>query len=619
MRRNDRLFGFVLAAGLCLFLYWPGLRAWFQQDDFSWLALSQSVHSPRDLPRALFAPMAQGTIRPLSERAFFMVFETLFGPDPRPFRLWVFFTQFGSILLAGEVAWRITRSRLAAVLAPLFWVANGALATAMSWTSAYNQVLAGFFLLAAFYSLLRYVESGDRRWMLAQWAAFAGGIGSLETAVVYPAIAAAYTLACARKYFRGTLPLVVVSAVYAALRLASARPVADPLYALHLDRSLFPTLWTYWTMALGTARLHEVAGWLPVWVERTGVAALTAGLLLFALDAARRRRWVRLVPFVWFFAALAPVLPLRDHVYEYYLTAAVFGLALAGAWAVAEAGRPPARAVAVTLACVYLLAGATEARTASRILARRSLAVRTMVLGALRARQVNPGKSIILDGVSEELFWAGIFDLPFPVWGLDEVYLAPGSEDRIPARPGRRAPASYAIPPEILLRLFDEQKAVVYQVEPDRLRGQTLPYEMAARERWQPALARRIDVGRPAFAAQLGPEWYGIEDGRRWMPQRATLWLGGPQHAGATLHVEGFCQREQSQIGPVRIAVTTDSTRLPDIVIAHCGEQFQADLPLSPEVAGRPRIKVSIEVDKVYYAPGDGRPLGAVFGRFEVR
>jgi hypothetical protein len=619
MRRTDRLTGFFLAAGVCLFLYWPGLRAWFQQDDFAWLALSQSVHSPHDLLRALFAPMAQGTIRPLSERAFFMVFETLFGPDPRPFRIWVFLTQFGSIFLAGEVAWRLTGSRLAAVLAPLFWVANGALAMAMSWTSAYNQVLSGFFLLAAFYSLLRYIESGERRWMLAQWAAFAGGIGSLESAVVYPVIAAAYTLACARRFFRGTLPLAAVSAAYAALRLVTGRPATDPLYAIHLDGSLFPTVGKYWTMALGTARLRSVAAPLPVWVEWAGAAALTAGLLWFAFDMARQRRWAGLVPFVWFFAVLAPVLPLRDHVSEYYLTAPVFGLALAGAWAVAEARKPAARAVAVTLACAYLLVGAIEARTASEAVARRSLAVRTMVLGAVRARQIHPGKSIILDGVSSDLFWAGVFDFPFPVWGLDEVYLAPGSEDRIAAEPGRRAPSRYVIPPEVLLRLFDEQKAVVYQVEPDRLRGETLPFVMRARERWQPALARRIDVGKAAFAAQLGPEWYLIEDGRRWMPQRATLWLGGPQHAGATLHVEGFCQREQSQVGPVRIAVTTDSTRLPDIVIANCGEQFQADLPLSPEVVGRSRMEVSIEVDKVYYAPGDHRPLGVVFGSFEVR
>jgi len=56
-----------------------GLRAWFQQDDFAWLSLGSSVTDLPSLMRALFVPMAQGTIRPLSERAFFLVFHAIFG------------------------------------------------------------------------------------------------------------------------------------------------------------------------------------------------------------------------------------------------------------------------------------------------------------------------------------------------------------------------------------------------------------------------------------------------------------------------------------------------------------------------------------------------------------
>ena len=69
---------------LCLVLYREGTTAWFQTDDFAWLSLRRQVHNWRDLATALFAPMAQGTIRPWSERGFFLLFEWLFGFDALP-------------------------------------------------------------------------------------------------------------------------------------------------------------------------------------------------------------------------------------------------------------------------------------------------------------------------------------------------------------------------------------------------------------------------------------------------------------------------------------------------------------------------------------------------------
>jgi len=41
-------------------------------------------------------PFAQGTIRPWSERAFFMGFYTLFGLDALPFRICVFLVQIAT-------------------------------------------------------------------------------------------------------------------------------------------------------------------------------------------------------------------------------------------------------------------------------------------------------------------------------------------------------------------------------------------------------------------------------------------------------------------------------------------------------------------------------------------
>jgi hypothetical protein len=116
----------------CLVLYWYGLKTWFQDDDFAWLGLQQGVHGWRDLLPALFAPVGHGQFRPLSERVFFLVFRTISPLDALPFRMWSFLTQFANLALLSSIAWRLTGSRMAGFLAPLFWIANSSMVTAMA-------------------------------------------------------------------------------------------------------------------------------------------------------------------------------------------------------------------------------------------------------------------------------------------------------------------------------------------------------------------------------------------------------------------------------------------------------------------------------------------------------
>src|SRR5580704_3622887 len=204
----------VLPLLLLLALYWPGLTNWFYQDDFGWLNLRHDVHSFRDLGPALFAPKAHGNIRPLGENAYFLVLSTLFGVDALPFRIVAFVTQMASLVLLGNIAWRLTASRTAAFWAQILWISNSGLAPAMCWTSIYNQILSGFFLLLAFWFLLRYIDSGAARDSLAHWAVFVLGLAALEINVLYPAIAAIYTLLFARAFLKKVLPMFLVSALF---------------------------------------------------------------------------------------------------------------------------------------------------------------------------------------------------------------------------------------------------------------------------------------------------------------------------------------------------------------------------------------------------------------------
>src|SRR5229473_2357458 len=197
-----------------LAFYWYGLKCWFRQDDFAWLWLTTQVHSWSDFWRAMFEPQAQGTIRPWSERAFFMALYSLFGLNALPFRICVFLTQIANLTLIRSVGERVTGSPAAGFWGALLWAGNTALIPVMTWSAVYNQALCGLFLLLAFYFLLRYIETGGALFNWAQWIVFLLGFGALEINVMYPALAACYTLLCARSHFRRVVFLFIPSALF---------------------------------------------------------------------------------------------------------------------------------------------------------------------------------------------------------------------------------------------------------------------------------------------------------------------------------------------------------------------------------------------------------------------
>ncbi len=97
---------------LALFIYWPALGAWFQDDDFVWLNLLPSVHTWGDLWYALFHPTIHGTWRPLGERAYFLLVQSLFGYSSGvPFHMVAFAVQFVNMALVSAITWKLTRSQ----------------------------------------------------------------------------------------------------------------------------------------------------------------------------------------------------------------------------------------------------------------------------------------------------------------------------------------------------------------------------------------------------------------------------------------------------------------------------------------------------------------------------
>ena len=602
---------YLIPCLLCLVLYWKGFTAWFRADDFAWLGTGLYVHNFHDLLLALFSPQAQGTIRPLSERAFFMAGFSLFGLDALPFKIAIFGTQFAALVLMTSIGARLTGSRIAGVCAACLWVMNGSLIEPLGWTCVYNQVLCGFFLLVAFHFLLRFVETGKRRYEILQWIAFLLGLGALEIAVVYPALAVLYVLLFARKYLVRTLPMIGLSIGYFLLHNAAAPLSKSGDYGMHFTGAMLRTLGKYWTWSVGPTFLFTPFR-LPAWMLPAGIAIVSIGLLAFAALRLREGSRLPLFCLAWYLIVLGPVLPLRDHMTEYYVYLPVIGLAWLGGWALARAPR-----FAVPLAVVYAAMTLPEVIVASQWNHDITIRVRHLVEGIAGAHERYPRKAILLEGVDTTLFWNGVLDRPARLFGLDNVYLAPGGEKHIEAHPNLGDIGQYILPADVVTNALKRDEIAIYDVRGPRLRNITDLY--AARPQQDAELPARVDASSSLTSYLLGPEWYASDGDHRWMPRRATLRIGGPEKAGESLYLRGECPDEQLRSGPLAVSVMVNGEKLPEAFVRPGENNFELAFPLPAKAVGIRELQVAIEVARSFRPASDPRDLGLAFGVFEVR
>lgn len=596
-------------------LYKYATVAWFQQDDFAWLGLRLQVHSWRDFLRIMFVPLAQGTIRPISERAFYMAFFSWFDLNALPYRALVYVTQLGNIALLSVVSYSLMKSYTASFVAPVLWVANIALALPMTWTAAYNEILWSFFLLLSFYALLRYTETGAPRFNRLQWTSFLVGFGVLEANVVYPAIATLYAVLFAPKYVKRLSWLFLPSVVFTTIHTAVRTPPKNDVYALHVDGSMIDTLIRYWERALGP---HAAAQAIPRIHFYPLILAILLSLAILSFAIVQYRRGDRLPVFFlgWFLIALAPFLPIRNHISDYYLTVPSIGLALVGAWAVVTSAKRsmPYKVVAGLSIAVYLACSIPATRKLSRNIWERSLTVKNLVLGIRAIHEQNPNKMIVLEGVDEALFWNGVYDRPFRLFGANNVYLTPETVQKIPPYPELGNVADYTLPRAEILTGLAQNRIRVYKVEGGQPKDITSLFRGIAA---QGAVPRRIELGHPPMESLLGPTWFPSEGDYRWMPKEGSVVIGMPENGAGLLRIEAFCAPVQIQTGPLKVYVLVEGDKSRVAEIRDCGREARLEFPISVP-AGARQAEVTVVVDRTIRVPPDERDLGLAIRSIEV-
>ncbi len=619
-RGSARYFLFVLPLVLLLLLYHPALQAWFVDDDFAWLTLLSRIHGFRDFLHAMFVPMAQGTIRPWSDRGYFLLLQFLFGPESLPFHLTTMITALADAWMLAWVAHRMTGSRFAALFAPLLWLANAALVLPMGWSSAYDQIQCCAFLLGALSLYIRYLETGNRRLWWCQLAVFVLGFGSLEINVVYPVIAAAWLVfvsrAASRKVFaRDIAPLAAISLSYFILH-QSATPVprTGP-YAPHFDTSTLRSLGLYLRWSV-----------VPEPFERFGYSGTTAiavlvivavFLVAFAGFELHKRQTGFLFGGSWYLATLLPVLPLAEHRSDYYLALPTIGLALTGAQAIGRAweARGSARVFAWIPVCLYLYVNIPIVRAETQWWTDRSLEARTLVLGTAAARKTHPNTTIVLDGVSSDLFNTTLRHRALIPFAVENVYLSPKSAAGVHPEPPANITA-VRLDAGSLLHGLSEGKVVVYSISGDHLRNITSDYSRNAASRLPDREPARIDLGNPLSSWLLGAGWSPPDIDSRWTAARATLRLRVPAEGGSQIVLDGYCPPEELAQGPRHLTVMIDGVVAAETDIRGPESEFHRELSVTSLPPGRP-VELDLRISPVFRH--DGKELGLVFNTISIQ
>ena len=386
---------------------------------------------------------------------------------------------------------------------------------------------------------------------------------------------------------------------------------------------MLQTLTTYWRWSFAPQARPERIQTALFW---TAVIPLAA----FSIRELARRRYAVLFFVFWFLIALAPVLPLPDHITDYYVTIPLIGIAMLSGWGVSEAWRTASLRWTTwlwpILSLIPLVAYFGGMIPVSRISSRwwldQSLAVRGLVLGVQAAEKTHPGKTIVLDGITNSLFNMAVSDSAFFSVGLKDAYLTPGSEAGIHDDSDSGRLSQVVLARSALRYAIAHDDVVIYSDVGDHLRNITGAWEQSNLARLASAgnpdrEPSRVDVANPLLAYLLGPEWFPVESGFRWMPRRATVRLGGPRSAKDQLVLEGSCPDLQLKAGLLHLSVTADEIPLANIEFGIRDGAFRRTVALPPSLIGRSVVTVGLQVDRVIRDPG-GRELGLVFGTIAI-
>jgi hypothetical protein len=95
--------------------------------------------------------------------------------------------------------------------------------------------------------------------------------------------------------------------------------------------------------------------------------------------------------------------------------------------------------------------------------------------------------------------------------------------------------------------------------------------------------------------------------------------LGGPKTTGQKLHLSGFAPGELFQGGPIHLTVIADGEALSTFTLEAKDNEFDLTAEMPARSLGRIETLITLQTDRIYIPPGDGRKLSLAFGKFRIQ
>ena len=597
---------------------WPAVQSYFSADDFVMMQVRQRHLEGEPLTQLAFAANEAGSWRPALTLLFY-ISETLAPGNPWPLHLFYALIQIASMLVLFQIVLRLTGSDIAAALALLFWSVNMCVPETIAWSTGSMQVLLAFCVTHAFYYFIRYAEERRRVFLFVSWAVFLAGFLVLESNLAFPVIAAGWAAVYCRRALKAAVPMLAVSAAFAgAHQLLVPKHAAGP-YAMYFDPvSIQSVTWHYTRWFFHPENVDAFARTPHSFNSAWSVAALSA-LIAFTVCAAFRRDFRPAFFAVIFLALIAPLTPLREHLSTYYLVPPGIGLAILGAWAASEGlrARWPARIVTLMLLAGWLAIMPLGTYRTSKWWHDYARQMRDFVTAIKSAAHVASDRMTVVSGLSDAVFWGCIHYGCAEAAGVTNWRISPEWTPSEPAAPGLPFDGDRILDDDGLAWRLRLGKAALFSIRGAKVEDRTATArERVLADRFRPPTV--VNAGDPAHKDFLSGQWYGVENGFRWMSRYGIVLLPGP--AGRkTVVLNGYCAAVPGFPEHLEIGMRVNGVSLPSQRLDRCKGGFQLNVPLPPSVPNLARVRLDLALSQTFRAPGDDRVFGLIFGTFAIQ
>ncbi len=411
----------------------------FVSDD--WFVLQRDAHiTPADWP-TVFSSLFSGWYRPLFDLVIHVLWR-LFGLTAWPYQWLCLVGLAGCAILVGRLCTQLLGTSTAAWQGTFVFSSLAVHAETTFWLAAFNEVLAGFFILAAACIFLDYLTKLSRLRIALIAVASLAAIMSKETGLAVLPVLAACSLPHLVKHrsrglgavFAGLAAPLAILSVYVPWRLAAGLP--GYAGATHDAGGLLKNLVYYFLMLFVgfPASMHTFGHDSSPWLRLVTIAAVTTCFLVLAvlallairaakisladLEATHRALTALLVGVLWSIAGLAATLPIVAE-RTAFIASAGAAVAVVALWRLAAgpgtAQLTPRLPHAHALLAVFCLAQFVSlgARGLSWHIARHVSAT-TMARLETSMHGVAPGALVCVVGLPDQYENAYLFQNAFP-------------------------------------------------------------------------------------------------------------------------------------------------------------------------------------------------------------